>query len=303
MNNMTKYSKEIIEELYINQNKTRKEICEILKISCKKFCKMIKDYNIYKSKDKIISRIKQSNINTYATGKPQEKIKQTFIKNWGVENPNKLLTIQNKKINTSLERYGESHPNKSKEVKIKISQSNKKVYATGKPQIKQQETFQKKYGYNTPLLIPKIRDKIREGFDSGITQLKDYKTKKKNKSFNKSKPEEEAYQLLLTKFPVEDIERQYRSELYPFNCDFYIKSLDLFIECNFHWTHGKYPYTNTKDPLLEKWETRKDKKFYQKAIEVYTRFDPLKRKIAQQNNLNWIEFFTLTDIYNYIKEL
>ena len=65
-------------------------------------------------------------------------------------------------------------------------------------------------------------------------------TLRKNNSYNKSKSEEKIYNLLLTKFNKSDIIRQYKSDLYPFACDFYIKSLDLYIEYNGHWTHGWY---------------------------------------------------------------
>ena len=33
----------------------------------------------------------------------------------------------------------------------------------------------------------------------------------------------------------------------PFACYFYIPSLDLFIECNYRWTHGGKPYEGTED--------------------------------------------------------
>ena len=44
---------------------------------------------------------------------------------------------------------------------------------------------------------------------------------------------------------VEVIGNKY--DRYPFACDFYISSLDLFIECNYHWTHGGKPYEGTED--------------------------------------------------------
>ena len=44
-----------------------------------------------------------------------------------------------------------------------------------------------------------------------------------------------------------DVITQYKDDRYPFACDFYIPSLDLFIECNYHWTHGGKPYEGTED--------------------------------------------------------
>ena len=65
-----------------------------------------------------------------------------------------------------------------------------------------------------------------------------------------SKSEDRVYDFLTSKFGKEDIERQYRSNSYPFSCDFYIKSLDLYIECNFGWTHGKHWFdSNNKDDI------------------------------------------------------
>ncbi len=58
-------------------------------------------------------------------------------------------------------------------------------------------------------------------------------TKRANGTFNTSKPEDAIYKILLDNFGEEDVIRQYRDECrYPFNCDFYIRSLDLFIELN-----------------------------------------------------------------------
>ena len=58
---------------------------------------------------------------------------------------------------------------------------------------------------------------------------------KKNNSFNKSKEEEKYYSYLLHLYSSEDIVRQYYDkDRYPFHCDFYIKSEDLFIEVNKH---------------------------------------------------------------------
>ena len=69
-------------------------------------------------------------------------------------------------------------------------------------------------------------------------KAKEYATKKKNNSFSTSKPEDRVYAFLCKRFNVDDVIRQFKSEKYPFNCDFYIKSLDFYIECNFSWTHG-----------------------------------------------------------------
>lgn len=75
---------------------------------------------------------------------------------------------------------------------------------------------------------------------------------KENNSFPSNKEEDSFYNLLLQIFPKEDIERQYSDSRYPFNCDFYIRSLDLFIELNFHFTHGFHPFnSNSKEDQIQ----------------------------------------------------
>ena len=62
-----------------------------------------------------------------------------------------------------------------------------------------------------------------------------YQTKHKNNTFNTSKFEVNFRNNLIEIFDVTDIFSNYKDELrYPFNCDFYIKSLDIFIELNIH---------------------------------------------------------------------
>ena len=43
-----------------------------------------------------------------------------------------------------------------------------------------------------------------------------------------------------------DVIRSYSTDKYPYNCDFYIPSKDVYIECNFHWTHGYMKYDGRK---------------------------------------------------------
>ena len=48
--------------------------------------------------------------------------------------------------------------------------------------------------------------------------------------------------MLISVCGEDDIIRQYNSERYPFSCDFYIKSLDVFIEYQGFWSHNVHPY-------------------------------------------------------------
>lgn len=133
-----------------------------------------------------------------------------------------------------------------------------------------------------------------------------------NGTTNSSSTEEQAYQLLLTKFSKEDIIRQYNDIRYSnennrcFDCDFYIKSLDLFIEFNGSHYHYKEPFNeNNKEhqkrlnKLLAKDPQPGEQAYH--MIRVWTKSDPEKRRVAKENNLNWKEFFTLKDFKEFIK--
>lgn len=121
---------------------------------------------------------------------------------------------------------------------------------------------------------------------------KSYLTKKSNNSLNTSNEEEIFYENLILENQNKTIFRQYYdAERYPFNCDFYIKEDDLFIELNKHWTHGGKPYNPNNEECqkqLREWEEKaKTSQFYKNAIETWTIRDVNKLKYAKENNLNY----------------
>lgn len=134
--------------------------------------------------------------------------------------------------------------------------------------------------------------KIPEKFFYKIakTYTIDWTAHKKN-VYNGSVPEDEYYFQLIIEYGEENVFRQYTDKRYPFNCDFYIKSEDLFIELNYHWTHGKHPFdANSQEDQnkLQIWTERaKNSAYYKGAIEVWTVRDPLKLAYFKKNNLNY----------------
>ena len=98
---------------------------------------------------------------------------------------------------------------------------------------------------------------------------------------------------------------------YPFVCDFYIPSLDLFIEYQGSMFHNKRPYLGTEEDLKEVEEikqksekrkqiTGKKKTRYDSLIETWTIRDVSKRETAKKNNLNYLEFFTIIELQNWL---
>jgi len=189
-----------------------------------------------------------------------EKRKQTCLERYGVDNPLKVKKIQEKRKQTCLERYGTN-------------------------------TFAQSEKYKQWLLEhPEI---IKEW------NTKAYNTKKKNGTLGgpQSKQEDLSYKILKEKYP--DIIRQYRSELYPFNCDFYIPSLDLYIECQYYPTHGNHPFNPNNKDDIKYIEYLDNSKF---GSNIWIINDPMKRNTAKQNNLNYLEFFNISELKEWLNK-
>jgi hypothetical protein len=86
--------------------------------------------------------------------------------------------------------------------------------------------------------------------NSSRTKLKMLNTKKRNGSLGKSELENKLFKYLNKTYP--DLKRNYRSELYPFSCDYYIPSLDLYIELQANWTHGLRAFDPKNKDCVEK---------------------------------------------------
>ena len=131
---------------------------------------------------------------------------------------------------------------------------------------------------------------------------KEHDTKKRNGTFKKSTQEDAVYEMLCKKYGEDNVIRQYWSEAYPFNCDFYIPSLGLYIECNFSWTHGGHFFNENDEEDLKKLQQWKDKgtKYYLNAIETWTVRDVKKRQAAKKNKLNYVVFWNLDDVYRKV---
>lgn len=186
----------------------------------------------------------------------------------------------NEKIKqTCLERYGESSALKVKKFRQKAKQ-----------------TCLERYGVDN---YGKTREHILATHSKEVNEKRN-NTKRNNGTFNSSKPENLSYKLLKEKF--DDVIYQYKSEVYPFICDFYIPSLKMYIECNYHWTHGFRPFSEKDNEcikLLNKWKEG-NTKYYNNAIITWTIRDVQKRKVAKENNLNYKEFWNINELKKFI---
>lgn len=265
-------------------------------------------------------------INGMQSNKAKEKYKITCLSKYGVDNVLKCPTVQIKRKNTLFMHYNVHVPSKNDEIKEKIKKTNIRKYRVEcvlqnkDIQEKIKKTCIKKYG-SIPSKNDNVKDKIKDTsfknygvshwmklpeykshmsivLSSTIVQEKIISTKRKNHTFNTSKPEEELYLYIKKKFP--SVERQYNKDIrYPWCCDFYIPEFDYFIGLNGSWTHGGHPYSQTSNEdklILDKWKERsKEHPYYNQAIKTWTIYDVEKRNNAKENNLNFKEVWSLNE--------
>lgn len=139
------------------------------------------------------------------------------------------------------------------------------------------------------------REKIRQSHLTPEVQFKRFETMRKNGTLGHNQDtaaEKEYLNELLKLYSLDDIEHPYiDKKRYPFKCDFYIKSQDLFIEVHGNWTHGGRPFDESDPDCLAQLEVWKEKAktsdYYKNAIYTWTDLDVRKLQIATTNNLNF----------------
>lgn len=201
---------------------------------------------------------------------------------------NKWKAIKNREV--FLNKFGCENPFQNQEIKNKIKRTNLQ-----------------KYGVENPAQSNIVKQKLSIKLSSDEVNDKKRKTYKLNNSYNKSKDEDKCYNILRNKYS--DIKRQYKSDLYPFACDFYIPSIDTYIEYNGSHYHQYHPFdaTNKNDikqlnKLIQlannsRQHLKGKKSQYDMIIYTWTDLDVRKRKIAKENNLNYIEIWGIKEIY------
>ena len=107
--------------------------------------------------------------------------------------------------------------------------------------------------------------------------------------------------------------RSYKSDKYTYRCDFYIPSLDLYIEYQEHPSHGEHEFNVLfNEDLLKfnQWLQRSQefnfkgnkKNSYKGYLKTWVIRDRKKRQLAKKNNLNWIEFFNMKDFNEWFEQ-
>ena len=229
----------------------------------------------------------------------REKTNETMLKKYGVLNCSQSDKVKEKKENTFLKHYGVKNNFGRKEVMDK----NIETIKNNKEEIleKRRKTNQEKYGVDYYLSLNKGKNladshkkKIGIAVKSKEFQKQRMKSMKEHGTVNTSRAEEAFYKYFSERY--NNVERQYKSEKYPFYCDFYIKDIDTYIEIQgsqFHHFHPFDPDNIDNINELERLKRLADDEHpqYNNIIECWTVLDPMKRKIAKDNKLNFIEIY------------
>ena len=243
-----------------------------------------------------------SNRSEEAKQRTELKRRKTKLERYGSETYNNSKKYKE----TCLNIYGTTCPFAAESVKHKISdkyqaksdEEKKAIYA------KRQATFDSKTEEEMKIINQKHRDAyiLKSDKEKAKIKHKSYLTKKKNHSFKVSKIEDLCYTQLLNIYP--DAKHGYKSIKYPFVCDLYIPSKDIYIELNFHWTHGGIPYDGRKSVCKQQlaiWkEKAKTSKYFKNAINTWTIRDTYKLKVAKHNKIQLLVFYTKSDFDTWL---
>lgn len=200
----------------------------------------------------------------------RDAIRQGWIDRFGVDNPSRVPAIQAKRVQTISDRYGVDNPFQYEEFKAKA-----------------RATTAVRYGFEYVSQAEEIKRRVCE-------------TKVLHGTECTSSSEENLYLLLVERFGKSDVVRQYRKDpRYPFACDFYVKSRDMFIELNGTWTHGGHwydPANGTDRQVLSVWSNKVHggNEYYKSAVHTWTVADVRKRETARGANLNYVVFWLHT---------
>lgn len=183
---------------------------------------------------------------------------------------------------TNILRYGGANPMDSDVVRANLARMNCAKYGGVSP-FSDSKVRSKDMRKKRPDLFAAMAEYKRNGFASDISC--------------ESTAEFIAFKLLVSRFGMADIYCQYGlhpyDARYPYNCDFYIKSLDLFIELHFYYTHGWHWFdaSNHDDVLRVKHLLNTGRAQNLNAVKVWTDLDLKKRAQAASSGIKYLVFW------------
>lgn len=204
----------------------------------------------------------------------REKRERSTMQRFGVKNVMQSDIVKATYVENFREKHGCDNPMQCEEHRKHLEDSN---YA--------------KYGVKCTLELDTVKEKA-------------YYTKSERGSLKHSLQEDFLFAELVKRFGKDDVVRQYRSDVYPFSCDLYIKSRDLYVEVNLYWTHQYHWFEESNIQDLQKLLDLKehDSDHYHTVVHVWTDLDVRKRNAARKHNLNYVTFWNpnLSDMNRWL---
>lgn len=267
-------------------------------------------------KDCVRKKLEATNLERYGVARPlqakevHDRVIETNMRVYGVRNPSMAKAVSDKRIATCREKYGVDYSLQASEVTEKRKATNRLLYGGDSPfsspdvRRKALSTIIARYGVTNVMCISSFQiassqtNMERRGVPYASQSIdviaKINATKRRNGTFATSKSEVKLHHILIEMFGSDDVLHNYNGDSrYPFAVDFYVKSLDCFVELNAHWTHGHYFFDKDLDgDKLVVWQEKAEySNFYQNAVHVWTDADVRKREMARRNNLNYVVFW------------
>ena len=215
----------------------------------------------------------------------------TLQNSYGVSVPMLVPGARDKARATAMKHWGYDHPAKRPCARKRASQWM--LEHSDEVQVRSKQTCLQKYGVPVYTMTPEAREaqSVRMSSDEARRQYTEALVA--HDTVHVSSPEKALRELLVERFGEDDVVSQYWDERYPFACDFYILSRDLFIELNGLWTHG-YHWFDANSAMdaqtLAKWRARAqtDSAYFGQAAYVWTDLDVRKRAAAREHKLNYV---------------
>ena len=287
-------------------------------LSNKEIRNKIKETNLKKygceshlSNKEIRNKIKETNLEKYGCENPFSniniisKIKETNLEKYGCENPIKRDEIRNKIKETNLEKYGCENPMQNNKIKeksmqtcmVKYNSTNYKSSSIGR-----ENSLKKKWKYSFDLtdetlenIIKKFDKKytineISEKIGLSYNTVQSFIKKKKIYENVNFKPQYSKYEteivLFLNSIGINNIKRNIKNIISPYEIDIYLPEYNIAIEFNGCYWHST-DYKN-KNYHYNKYCLAKLKGIYLFHIFENDWIDEEKNRIIKQNIKNII---------------
>ena len=202
-----------------------------------------------------------------------EKVQDTCSERYGVNWPSKIESVEQTRKQTCLERYGHVSPMQNPDVQQTRKQTCLERYGVDNVAkddnviAKMHRTNIQRYGAKSPLKNKDVYNKV----DWKSAVQKNHASMKANGSYRKSNPEDKFYHLLIEKFGINNIERQAQPSTTNWPIDFYVKSINTWIQIDGVYWHGLdrplEEHLRSKNPrsksIVGKWEIdRKQERWF-----------------------------------------